>query len=110
MSILLREGLLTRAFSGAGGGGGGPASASYLFALPHAGAAVRSVAEGGAELLGVLRRRAQRQIPERELMKRTLRRSVLGLRWHLRHLLGSGALERVESTVGPILRLPKRGG
>lgn len=109
MSILLREGLLTRAFS-AGGGDAGPASASYLFSLPHAGAAVRSVADGGREVLGMLRRRAQRQIPERELLKRPLRRSVLGLRWHLRHLLGSGALERVESTVGPILRLPKRSG
>lgn len=35
-------------------------------------------------------------------------RSVLGVRFHVRDMLGSGALLRLDTTVGPVLRLPQK--
>ena len=53
-----------------------------------------------------LQRRQYKEIPEKELEKRKLQRSVLSMQFHIRDLLGSGALLRLDTTVGPVLRLP----
>lgn len=52
-----------------------------------------------------LQRRQYTEIPERDLEKRKLQRSLLGVRFHVRDMLGSGALLRLQTTVGPVLRL-----
>ena len=64
------------------------------------------------EVLGVLarRRRPHAFLRElRELAARPLRSSPLGLRFHLRDLLGSGTLVRVATPAGEVVRPAKRG-
>ena len=61
------------------------------------------------ELLGALTRRRQPHAFLRDLATWPLRSSPLGLRFHLRDLLGSGVLVRVATPAGEILRVAKRG-
>jgi serine/threonine-protein kinase 19 len=108
VALLLREGCLVRATRpGAGGAGGG--GEVYDFALPCVGPAVRAVRAGREELLGVLRRRRGGEAPEAALARVRLRASPLGVRFHVRDLLGSGALLRVHTPAGPMLRVARRG-
>lgn len=67
-------------------------------------------AAGRQEILSLLQRRRQPELLEAELAKRKLQRSVLGVRWHLADMVGSGALLRLDTPVGPLLRVAKRGG
>lgn len=149
VSLLLNEGYLTRHTGPLGADG-------YLFSMPNAGAAVRSVAgalsgrrragphsrprlsssarptcasltrrpsslhcpstppahsaAGRAEILSLLRRRRHPELLESELSKRKLQRSVLGVRWHVTDMLGAGLLLRIDTAVGPLLRVAARGG
>lgn len=96
LSLLLHEGFLVRHSHGSEG---------YLFSMPGGGPAVRSIREGRAEIVQALQRRQYTEIPERDLEKRKLQRSLLGVRFHVRDMLGSGALLRLQTTVGPVLRL-----
>ena len=61
------------------------------------------------ELIGMFARRRRREMSVRELAARPLRSSLLGLRFHLRDLLGSGALSRVPTPAGEVLRMAKWG-
>lgn len=101
VSLLLNHGFLNRSTA---------SSDSYLFSMPHAGAAVRSVAAGRQEVLSLLQRRRHPELLENELEKRKLQRSVLGVRWHVADMVGGGALLRIGTAVGPMLRVAKRGG
>ncbi|KAI3425287.1 hypothetical protein D9Q98_009054 [Chlorella vulgaris] len=101
VSLLLNQGLLTRHTGGPDG---------YLFSMPNAGLAVRSVAAGRQEILGLLQRRHQPEVLEAALLKRKLQRSVLGVRWHVADMIGGGSLLRISTAVGPVLRAAKRGG
>ena len=66
-------------------------------------------AAGRAEVLSLLQRRRHPELLESELEKKKLQRSVLGVRWHVADMVGSGALLRIPTTVGPLLRVAKRG-
>jgi len=39
-----------------------------------------------------------------------VQRSVLGVRWHVADMVGSGALLRRDTAVGPLLIAGRRGG
>ena len=54
-------------------------------------------------------RRRRRELFTRELAACPLRSSLLGLRFHLRDLLGSGALVRAPTPAGEVLRMAKWG-
>ncbi|PRW33736.1 serine threonine- kinase 19 isoform X1 [Chlorella sorokiniana] len=101
VSLLLNHGFLTRYTGGPDG---------YLFSMPNAGAAVRSVAAGRAEIQSWLQRRRPHELLESELEKRKMQRSVLGVRWHVADMVGSGALLRRDTAVGPLLIAGRRGG
>lgn len=60
------------------------------------------------ELLGMLGRRRHPEMFVKELLKKKLQGSALGIRWHVRDLLGSGALQQLDTTSGPLLRIVKR--
>uniref|UniRef100_A0A1D2AEX6 Serine/threonine-protein kinase 19 n=1 Tax=Auxenochlorella protothecoides TaxID=3075 RepID=A0A1D2AEX6_AUXPR len=84
-------------------------TASYIFGLPDAGRCLRSVLEGRLELLTMLQRRWHGETLEAELLRKgRLRRSTLGVLWHLRDVLGAGLVVRRETAVGPMLRLATR--
>ncbi len=60
------------------------------------------------ELLGMLTRRRHPEMFVKELEKKKLNSSPLGVRWHIRDLLGSGVLMQTQTTVGPLLRVVKK--
>ena len=60
------------------------------------------------ELLGMLTRRRHPEMFMKELEKKKLHSSPLGVRWHVRDLLGSGTLLQTQTTVGPLLRVVKK--
>lgn len=60
--------------------------------------------------MSLLQRRRHPEVLEAELHKRKLQRSVLGVRWHVADMVGGGMLLRIPTTVGPLLRVAKRGG
>uniref|UniRef100_A0A1D2AHE0 Uncharacterized protein n=1 Tax=Auxenochlorella protothecoides TaxID=3075 RepID=A0A1D2AHE0_AUXPR len=73
---------------------------------PRAGASPLPPAQ---ELLTMLQRRWHGETLEAELLRKgRLRRSTLGVLWHLRDVLGAGLVVRRETAVGPMLRLATR--
>ena len=105
LGLLLQHCCLTRQVpTGAGRGAVG----GYVFCMPGAGAAVKGVDAGRREILAALRRRKYPEMLEAELEKRKLRQSPLGMRWHVRDMLGGGALVRTSTTVGALIRVAHR--
>ncbi|KAI8466559.1 MAG: hypothetical protein J3K34DRAFT_433283 [Monoraphidium minutum] len=120
---------------GGGGGGGGskPAGAaaaggdadiSHLMAaellsrdssvpgrlaltVPGAGRAVRWLLDGRQELGGLLAKKRFGETLEKELLKAKLRRSGLGVRFHLRDMAGRGVVARADGPAGAVIRLAR---
>ncbi|XP_024531124.1 serine/threonine-protein kinase 19 [Selaginella moellendorffii] len=63
---------------------------------------------GRKEVTQLLRKRQSKEALLSVLEKRKLRSSSLGMRFHLRDLLGSSVLVSVETTSGALIRLAKR--
>ena len=106
MALLLQACCLTRH---TGVGAGTFSQGCYLFSMPEAGSAVRGISGGRKELVDALSRRKHPEMLESQLMKRKFKSSPLGMKWHLRDLLGSGTLIKLKTTVGPLIRVAKRG-
>ncbi|GAQ90379.1 hypothetical protein KFL_006330060 [Klebsormidium nitens] len=98
VSLLLQAGLLVRQLAD---------STAFWFAIPNVGLLVKSVVQGRKELIGYLSRRKYREMLHTELSRKNLRYSILGMRFHLRDLLGSGKAFTVSTTVGPLIRLAR---
>lgn len=60
------------------------------------------------ELLGFVARRQHSQILVKQLEKKKLVRSALGLRFHLRDLLGSGSIRQLQTPSGALVRVAKK--
>lgn len=60
------------------------------------------------ELIQLLARRKPPEVLETELLKRKLRSSFLGMRFHVRQLTGTGVLRRRQLPRGPSLLLDRR--
>ncbi|BDA45346.1 Serine/threonine-protein kinase 19 [Coccomyxa sp. Obi] len=88
ISLLLHVGLLTRH----------SVPDRFLFAVPNAGPIVKGIIAGRKELLGMLTRRRHPEMFVKELEKKKLNSSPLGMRWHIRDLVGSGALMQTQTT------------
>lgn len=115
IDLLLQHCCLTRHTGHlAAAGHSTPAAAAggecFVFALPGAGAgaAIRSVDLGRREIMSMLARKRHPEVLEAALAKKGLKKSVLGARWHVRELVGSGALLRLDTTAGPLLRVPAK--
>ena len=56
----------------------------------------------------MLSRRRHPEMFVRELEKKKLRDSRLGMQFHIRDLLGNGQLQKSSTTSGPLLRVVKK--
>ncbi|CAL5228660.1 g11830 [Coccomyxa viridis] len=99
LSLLLNVGLLTRHTA---------SRDRYLFAMPNAGPLVRAIVAGRKEVMGILSRRRHPEMFVKELEKKKLRDSRMGMQFHIRDLLGSGQLLKSTTTSGPLLRIVKK--
>ncbi|MEW5312556.1 MAG: hypothetical protein WDW38_004183 [Sanguina aurantia] len=101
VSLLLNMGALARHTSEEG---------TYLLSVPGAGAVIKGISAGRQELLGLLRKKKYGEVSEALLRSNgKLRHSVLSIDMHLRDLLGCGAVSRVATTVGPLIKLTSVG-
>eukprot|EP00884_Botryococcus_braunii_P006774 jgi/Botrbrau1/16098/Bobra.7_2s0064.1 len=99
ITLLLNSGFLARDASDRDG---------FVLGPGNVGPLVTSILKGRKELLGFLARRQYSQVLVKELEKKKMTRSPLGLRFHLRDLLGSGSVLRLQSTSGALVKLAKK--
>lgn len=98
ISLLMNAGLLTRQLVD---------STAYWLAIPNAGFLLKSLTSGRKEIVSFLSRRKYREMLQVPFERRRLQYSVLGMRFHLRDLLGVGQIHAVPSPSGPIIRLSR---
>lgn len=98
ISLLMNAGILTRQLVDA---------TAYWFAIPNVGFLLKNVTNGRKEILSFLARRKYREILQVPLERRKLQYSVLGMRFHIRDLLGSGHIHVIPSPSGPLVRLTR---
>ena len=55
-------------------------------------------------------RKRYREASMKEVAKKRLRASELGIQWHVRDLIGRGLVMRVITTSGPLLRAAAKNG
>lgn len=98
ISLLMNAGLLTRQLVDA---------TAYWLAIPNVGFLLKSLTSGRKEIVSFLSRRKYKEILQVPLERRRLQYSVLGMRFHIRDLLGLGQIRVVPSPSGPIIRLSR---
>lgn len=98
ISLLMNAGLVTRQLVD---------STAYWLAIPSIGFLLKSLSSGRKEILSFLSRRKYREMLQVSLERRRLQYSVLGMRFHIRDLLGLGRIHVVPSPSGPIIRLSR---
>mmetsp|Transcript_31252 Transcript_31252/g.100254 ORF Transcript_31252/g.100254 Transcript_31252/m.100254 type:complete len:139 (+) Transcript_31252:675-1091(+) len=77
---------------------------SFIFALPGMGPFFNEIMQGRREILNVISKRRFSEMLVREIEKIRLRFSTLGMRFHLRDVIGHGNIEICETTTGPLLK------
>ncbi|MCO5562047.1 hypothetical protein L7F22_015673 [Adiantum nelumboides] len=80
---------------------------SYWLAIPNIGFLLKSLTQGRKELLSLLNRRQYKEILMSLLEKKKLRMSKLGMRFHIRDLVGSGQLCLSHTPAGLLVRIPR---
>eukprot|EP00250_Pteridium_aquilinum_P004395 c14607_g1_i1 orf=74-955(+) len=98
ISLLIKAGLLVRQLAD---------DKAYWFAIPNIGFLLKSLAQGRKELLSLLNRRQYKEILLSVLEKKKLRMSQLGMRFHIRDLLGSGHLCLSHTPTGLLVRISR---
>lgn len=98
ISLLMNAGLLTRQLVDPN---------MYWFAIPSIGAVLKGLSQGRKELLSFLNRRKYKEMLLAALEKRSLRFSMLDMRFHLRDLIGSGHLKTAQTPSGLVVRVSK---
>mmetsp|Transcript_22593 Transcript_22593/g.57857 ORF Transcript_22593/g.57857 Transcript_22593/m.57857 type:complete len:326 (+) Transcript_22593:1-978(+) len=98
IAFLLKAGCLTRQQRTAG------SPEAFWFALPGAGPVLKEARAGRQELLGMLRKRQYSEMLEKDAEKKKLRTSTLGMRFHIRDLVGGGNVKRMQTTCGALLK------
>ena len=98
LSLLMNAGLLTRQLVD---------ESAYWFSIPNAGFLLKSISSGRKEILSFMSRRKYREMLQVPLERRPLQYSMLGMRFHLRDLLGLGQIVVIPSPSGPLIRLTR---
>jgi serine/threonine-protein kinase 19 len=78
---------------------------NYIFTMPVGSTVLKSIVSGRKEVLAIITKRRFKEMSEKELLKkRVLRSSVLGMKFHLRDMVGIGMLVKMDTTVGAMYR------
>jgi hypothetical protein len=102
LDILVKQEFLLRIPTGSNA----PAVDVFGLKVPGSGQLVRSAVEGRTELASKIRRKKHGEMLVSKIRKEVkLKKSSLGLEWHIADLVGSGLVHVVPTTVGPLLRL-----
>lgn len=105
IALLMQASCLTRYVSSIGMTQNSYAGTSYMFSCPGSGEALSSIVAGRKELVRIIQRKKFPEMLESQLIKVKLKASVMNVIWHVKDLVGSGVLMKIETTVGPLYRL-----
>jgi len=78
---------------------------AYWFAAPHLGPFTGSLVNGRAEMRTILRRARRKEVLLRDLSKKTMRRSHLGIRFHISDLVTRSEATEIATSSGPLIKL-----
>jgi hypothetical protein len=85
-------------------------TAQYMFCVPQAASVRHHLVLGRREIYVLLRRQRYLQLPETDLLRRSLRRSSLPMYFLLRDMCGGGEVQRdATSPFGPLIKLAETG-
>eukprot|EP01101_Sappina_pedata_P000211 TRINITY_DN10213_c0_g1_i1.p1 TRINITY_DN10213_c0_g1~~TRINITY_DN10213_c0_g1_i1.p1 ORF type:complete len:297 (-),score=61.35 TRINITY_DN10213_c0_g1_i1:63-953(-) len=76
----------------------------FRFHIPNSGVFFKQCRKGRAEILQYLGKLKFKECSEKKLMELRLRSSVLGMRFHIRDLVGAGLVVRVAEPKGDFIR------
>ncbi len=79
----------------------------FVFSLPGAGHVVKSLLAGRRELVSIIKRKKYGQMLQSKIQQLKLKSSHLSIGWHLKDVIGSGAVHVEGTTVGPLVRAAK---
>ncbi|KAG2496368.1 hypothetical protein HYH03_005597 [Edaphochlamys debaryana] len=82
---------------------------AFVLAVPGAGRMVQAVAGGRRELLVWLSKRMNKEATEAQIAQAKLRSTFLPASFHFRDLVGRGSAIRMETTIGPVIKLTPTG-
>jgi len=101
VTVLVQAGFLTRKASS----GAFAAGECHWFSIPSIGLLSKSLIEGKAEIARLLSQRKFNQILESLLEKHKMRSSLLGIKFHLRDMVGCQLIKSTPTTCGSLLTL-----
>jgi hypothetical protein len=79
-------------------------SLSYWLSIPNAGLFMKDLRKGREELVRMLKRAKFKEVLQHDLVKRKLRGSKLGVKYHVADLVGMGVAKLIQTTSGPLIR------
>lgn len=82
---------------------------SYWTAIPNAGPVLGWMRKGRVEILAMLKRAKYREVLRRDLLKRKLRGSKLGMLFHIADVVGLGLVTSIKTTSGDLYRFKADG-
>ena len=82
---------------------------SYWTAIPNAGPVLGWMRKGRVEILAMLKRAKYREVLRRDLLKRKLRGSKLGMPFHIADVVGLGLVTSIKTTSGDLYRFKADG-
>jgi hypothetical protein len=95
--ILLRSGFLLKQLD--------DETSSYLFAIPNGGTVYEQCKQAEKEIRKFVNSRPFGEILEKELLKRSLKKSKLGITFHVKDLLGTNVLNRKQTPSGNLVKI-----
>jgi len=102
LDVLVKHDLLLRMPAGKNA----PNVDVFAFKVPGSGQVVKSCVDGRLELVSRIKRKRHQEMLVSKIRKEIkLRKSTLGIDWHIADLKGSGLVRLVPTTVGSLLRL-----
>ncbi|KAL1918661.1 uncharacterized protein VTP21DRAFT_2683 [Calcarisporiella thermophila] len=82
---------------------------SYGFSVRGAGLFMSNFLKGRVEILRMLKRRQYKEILQKQFEEKKIRASVFSHEFHLLDLIGSGRVEIIDTTMGKLIRLTRKG-
>jgi serine/threonine-protein kinase 19 len=77
----------------------------WWLSIPNIGSYTKSLIMGRREIASLLKRQKWKEMLLKDLEKKKLRYSTLGINYHVKDLVGKGIVDSVDTTSGKLIRL-----
>lgn len=80
---------------------------TFRFTIPRVGGLLEDIREGRKEILAIIRRTRHKEIMLKKLENKKLKKSRMGVSFHISDMRGLGMLEIVDTSMGELVRAAK---